>query len=76
MKAILEFDLPEERAEHHYALKGADAFAMLRGFDEHLRQQIKYQTDLPEAFRNGLQSARDALHKKLAERGMDLYGED
>ena len=47
MKAILEFNLPEEQAEHYCAIKGADMFNVLWELKAELRGMLKYG-DLPE----------------------------
>ena len=47
MKAILEFNLPEEQAEHYCAIKGADMLNVLWELRAELRSMLKYG-DLPE----------------------------
>lgn len=47
MKAILEFNLPEEQAEHYCAIKGADMLNVLWELRSELRSMLKYG-DLPE----------------------------
>jgi hypothetical protein len=42
MKAILRFDLPEERDEHRLALNGGKYFAALWEFHQKLRSIEKY----------------------------------
>jgi hypothetical protein len=42
MKAVLEFNLPEERIEHVRAVRAGDAWATLHELDQHLRSIIKY----------------------------------
>ena len=42
MKAILEFNLPEEQAEHYCAMKGADMLNVLFEMRVHLRALLKY----------------------------------
>ena len=41
MKAILEFNLPEERVEHKLALEGAGYHSALFRFSEHLHRKLK-----------------------------------
>ena len=69
MKAILEFNLPEEESEHKDAVQGVRWRNLLCDLDEHLHQSIKH---------NGieeLQPIRDWLNNKLLERGLCLYDE-
>jgi hypothetical protein len=42
MKAILEFNLPEEQAEHYCAIKGADMLNVLWELKTELRSMLKY----------------------------------
>ena len=43
MKAILEFNLPEEQAEHYCAIKGADMLNALFDMRLKLRAMLKYE---------------------------------
>lgn len=47
MKAILEFNLPEEQAEHYCAIKGADMLNVLWELKAELRSMLKYG-ELPD----------------------------
>jgi hypothetical protein len=42
MKAILEFNLPEEQAEHYCAIKGADMLNVLWELKAEIRGMLKY----------------------------------
>ena len=42
MKAVLEFDLPEDQHEHAYALAGADALILIDEFLNEIRNKLKY----------------------------------
>ena len=42
MKAILEFNLPEEKYEHERAVRAMDAFSLLHEIDQHLRNVVKH----------------------------------
>ncbi len=42
MKAILEFTLPEEAAEHMQAVRAGDVMAALWEFDQYLRSQERH----------------------------------
>jgi hypothetical protein len=46
MKATIEFNLPEEQAEHYCAMKGADMLNVLWELRSELRDMLKYR-DLP-----------------------------
>jgi hypothetical protein len=47
MKATLEFNLPEDQAEHYCAIKGADMLNVLWELKAELRAMLKYG-DLPD----------------------------
>jgi len=47
MKAIIEFNLPEDQAEHYCAIKGADMLNVLWELKAELRSMLKYG-ELPE----------------------------
>ena len=42
MKAILEFNLPEEEPEHKYALAGLDALLLINALEEEIRSKLRY----------------------------------
>ena len=43
MKTILEFEMPEEAEELHYALKGLAYSAIIDDLDNWLRAKVKYE---------------------------------
>jgi len=47
MKATLEFNLPEDQAEHYCAIKGADMLNVLWELKTELRSMLKYG-ELPD----------------------------
>jgi hypothetical protein len=63
MKAILEFNLPEEREEFNHATNAVAYIAALQELDNHLRGRLKYE-ELPEEVHDALQSVRDFLHNE------------
>ena len=42
MKAILEFNLPEEEPEHRYALAGIDALLLISDLENEIRSKLRY----------------------------------
>jgi hypothetical protein len=42
MKAILEFDLPEDSHEHAYAISGVDALIVIEDILNEIRNKLKY----------------------------------
>ena len=46
MKAILEFNLPEEKQEHNYAVNATEAFCALTDIYQKIRSVRKYGADI------------------------------
>jgi hypothetical protein len=42
MKAILEFNLPEEKSDHAYAVAGVDALLVISDILTEIRSKLKY----------------------------------
>lgn len=66
MKAILEFNLPEDKDEHHYALKGSRYKLALGEIDMYLRGRLKYES-LSAPVYEALQDARTHLNELIRE---------
>ena len=73
MQAILKFDLPEEKQEFEYALKGAIAHVVLENLWNHLRSKLKYE-ELSEETENAYADIQDHLSKMLEECEVNLWG--
>ena len=66
MKAILEFNLPEDKEEFDAASKGMDWALLVWHIDEFIRNKIKYEQD-----RDGvLQLVRNELNFQMEEKGL------
>ena len=66
MKAILEFNLPEEKEEFDAASKGMDWAILAWDIDQFIRNKIKYEQD-----REGvLQLVRNELNFQMEEKGL------
>jgi len=44
MKAILEFNLPEEQEDHAYALHGVDALLVISDLEQEIRSKLRHDT--------------------------------
>ena len=67
MKAILEFNLPEDRAELKYAQKGLDAILVIENVLSKIRECLKYGHDYKTAD-EVLESLLDVIHAELEDR--------
>ena len=66
MKAILEFNLPEDKEEFDTASKGMEWALLVWHIDEFIRNKIKYEQD-----RDGvLQLVRNELNFQCTEKGL------
>ena len=72
MKAILEFNLPEEQTEHRTAVQALDYKYVVSEMDEYLRSQIKYQ-ELPKEVDKALQAARENLHQLCNDNNINIH---
>jgi len=71
MKATLEFNLPEEQAEHYCAIKGADMLNVLWELKAELRSMLKYG-DLPEQQYEIVEKIQDFLMSSLDDNDVNL----
>lgn len=44
MKAILEFNLPEEQDDHAYAIHGLDALLVISDLEQEIRSKLRYNS--------------------------------
>ena len=74
MKAILEFNLPDEDNAYWCAVKGRDMFRMIFKLREELRQRYKYMDNLSDDARDELENTRKCISELLEEYGLnELY---
>ncbi len=66
MKAILEFNLPEESIEHLKAVKANDILSVIYDLNEEIRRKIKYEQ------KEHFQEFKDLLYKCLQENNVSL----
>lgn len=62
MKAILEFDLPEDQHDHKYALAGCSALIVISDILNEIRSKLKYDSGLfKDCEDNTLEKVRDYI---------------
>jgi hypothetical protein len=66
MKAVLEFDLPEDNTDFQAAINGHNYKSSIKDFDELLRSEMKYK-ELSNDTYKAYKYCRDELRKILAE---------
>lgn len=73
MKAILEFNLPEDQPEFNTAVKGGDWKHVCWQMDQLLRKEIKYNESLSEEQLIVYEGVREELYGFMNENNVDLY---
>ena len=66
MKAILEFNLPEDKEEFDTASRGMDWALLVLHIDQFIRNKIKYEQDREDI----LQLVRNELNFQMEEKGL------
>lgn len=71
MKAIIEFDLPEDSYEYNIVNNGSKYLSALFDYDQWLRSKLKYD-DLPGQEFETIQKCREMLHEVLQENNVNI----
>jgi len=73
MKAILEFDLPDDKDAYKIYNKAFDMHHILWELDQDLRSKVKYASDTdPDCKIDAYQEVRNKLHQLLNEHNIAL----
>ena len=74
MKAILEFDLPEEEEQFSAANKGMDWALLNWDIEQYIRNRLKYQTEKLDtsSAKEELELLREKLYDIMAENGLQF----
>lgn len=73
MKAILEFNLPEEQEQFEDASNGSKWSHAMWQLDQFLRTKVKYASDdASEESINAFAEAREELHRILREDNLEM----
>ena len=72
MKAILEFNLPEDQRLFEMANQAPDMVAAIGHFEDKLRSYIKYGHEFKSA-NEALESVRALLHDEINIRGINIH---
>jgi hypothetical protein len=73
MKAILEFNLPEDQPEFNNAIKGGDWKHVCWQMDQYLRKRVKYDDGLTEEQLEVYEDMRGEFWRMMKESNLDLY---
>jgi hypothetical protein len=72
MKAILEFNLPDEQHEHLVAVQAMKFKTAISDYDNYLRSQLKY-SELSDDEYKAYKDAREKLYEFLQEENLLLH---
>lgn len=73
MKAILEFNLPDDQQDFELATKGLKFWSILWDLDQSLRAKTKYAPDsLPQDKYDAYQEIRDELRELMFENNISF----
>ena len=73
MKAILEFNLPDDQQDYDLANNGLNFWHVLWELDQELRAKTKYAADdLPQDKYDAYQEIRDMLHELMTDNNVSL----
>jgi hypothetical protein len=75
VKAVLKFNLPEERSEHRLALDGWKWRSVVSDIADKLRSALKYDDALTEEANAYLDKFREELFQLIADHNLNLYDE-
>jgi len=73
MKAILEFELPENEIDFNLALDGSKWSYVVRQLNQYLRSQVKHPAEgMSDDTYKAFDETRDKLYELLNEEGLKL----
>ena len=72
MKAILEFNLPDDKEEFDAASKGMDWAILAWDIDQSVRSLLKYHPEKYETGQQALEHIREQLRDFMEERGLQF----
>ena len=72
MKAILEFELPEDKENFDASTKGMDWALLVWHIDQYIRNRLKYQVEKLDTLsaKKELEFLREALNEMLIDKGL------
>jgi hypothetical protein len=72
MKAILEFNLPDDQHEFDFAISGAKWHSAIWKYDQYLRSHLKYDEKLTEEQYKVYEQLRDKLWSVMNEHNLSF----
>ena len=75
MKALLEFDLPEDESEHRLAIDGWKWKSVVIDIADKLRNALKYEEGLTPEADAYLEKFREEVFQLIGDHNLNLYDE-
>ena len=73
MKAVLEFNLPEDKINFEFATEGSKWWSIIWGMDQWLRSQIKYTPDgITDDELEAFEECREKLRELIGDYNLNL----
>jgi len=72
MKAVLEFNLPDDQHEFDFAVSGMRWHLAMWEYDQHLRSHLKYDDKLTEEQYKVYEQLRDKLWSIMSENNLSF----
>lgn len=72
MKALLEFNLPEDQEQFTEAVNGTKWSCAVWEYDQYLRTQIKYNDNLSDDEHKAFEQAREKLYEIMNENNLSI----
>ena len=72
MKAMIEFNLPEENYEHLNATNGSKYRSVLWNLEKWMRAKLKFE-ELSDGQYDAIKETRDHLRALLQDQNIDIY---
>ena len=72
MKAILEFNMDDDKNEFHLAVNASKWYVLAWEFDQYLRTRMKYEENISDDEYKAVEAAREKLRDLMYESGLNF----
>lgn len=72
MKAILEFNMDDDRHDFHLAVNAAKWYVLAWEMDQYLRTRMKYEENISDEQYEAVEKAREKLRDLMNESGLSF----
>lgn len=72
MKAILEFNMDDDKHDFELAINGAKWYVLAWEFDQYLRTRMKYEDSISDDEYKAVEAAREKLRDLMYESGLNF----